>query len=153
MNDFLPQRKRLPHEVPPWVAAGAVFFITLNAKSRGGSPLLEMDCPRRLWENARRQMEAGRWWVRLFLVMPDHVHLMASFPENPGMKAVMREWKRWTARTLGIEWPRDFFDHRIRHATEYEEKAFYVRQNPVRKGLTARAEDWPHVWEVPTPMW
>ena len=100
MNDFLPQRKRLPHEVPPWVADGAVFFITLNAKPRGGAPLLEKDRPLRLWENARRQMEAGRWWVRLFLVMPDHVHLMAAFPANPGMKAVMMEWKRWTARTF-----------------------------------------------------
>ena len=150
MNDFLPQRKRLPHEVPPWVADGAVFFITLNAKPRGGAPLLEKDRPLRLWENARRQMEAGRWWVRLFLVMPDHVHLMAAFPANPGMKAVMMEWKRWTARTLGIEWQRDFFDHRIRNAQEYEEKAFYIRQNPVRKGLIARAEDWPHAWEVPT---
>ena len=152
MNDTLPQRKRLPHEVPAWVADGAVFFITLNAKERGGAPLLQGDRPAGLWENACRQMEAGRWWIRLLLAMPDHLHLMARFPKDPGMRATMGEWKRWTARMLGIEWQRDFFDHRIRNAQEYEEKAFYIRQNPVRKGLVAAARDWPHAWAVPTPI-
>ena len=144
MDEVFPQRRHLPHEVPPWVADGSVFFITINAKGRGDAPLLAGDRPVRLWENTRRQMDAGRWWVRLFMVMPDHLHMMASFPRNPGMKAVIREWKRWTALTLGIEWQRDFFDHRIRNAKEYEEKAFYIRQNPVRKGLVADAREWPH---------
>jgi putative transposase len=152
MDEVFPQRKRLPHEVPSWVADGATFFITLNARCRGGAPLLERDRPTRLWESACQQMEAGRWWPSLFLVMPDHVHLTACFPRTPGMKAMIREWKRWTALTLRIEWQRDFFDHRIRHAKEYEEKAVYIRQNPVRKGLVAEARDWPHVWENPSPM-
>ncbi len=153
MDPSSPRRKRLPHEVPQWVADGAVFFITLNARGRGGASLLEQDRPIRLWESARQQMEAGRWWPRLFLVMPDHVHLMASFPKSIGMRTMMREWKRWTALTLEIQWQRDFFDHRIRHAKEYEEKADYIRQNPVRKQFVVNPQDWPHVWEIPTPMW
>ncbi len=62
---------------------------------------------------------------------------------------VIREWKRWTACTLHIPWQRDFFDHRIRNTQEYDEKAFYIRQNPVRKQLVAVAQDWPFVWEAP----
>lgn len=148
MNDPFPQRKRLPHEVPPWVADGAVFFITLNTRTRAGAPLLEHNRPGRLWENACHQMDCGHWWPRLFLVMPDHLHLLASFAPIPGMQAMMKEWKRWTACTLKIEWQRDYFDHRIRNIREYEEKALYIRQNPVRKQLVANPQDWPHVWEA-----
>jgi putative transposase len=152
MNEECPQRKRLPHEVPGWVADGAVFFITINCRRRGEAWLLEQDRARRLWENVCKLMDKGQWWVRLFLVMPDHVHFMASFAREPGLRAVISAWKRWTARTMGIEWQRDFFDHRIRQAAEYEEKALYIRQNPVHKGLVTRAEDWPHVWEMKEPM-
>ena len=151
MNDLLPTRKILPHAVPAWVGDGAVFFLTLNARERNGSPLLAGDRPARLWESARWRMERGFWWPSLFLLMPDHLHLLAAFPRTHGMNSVVRAWKHWTAHELGIEWQRNFFDHRIRHAAEYQEKAHYIRQNPVRKGLAAAAADWPHVWEMPSP--
>ena len=38
-----------------------------------------------------------------------------------------------------------FFDHRLRSAQEFSEKYAYIGMNPVRKGLSARPEDWPHV--------
>lgn len=149
MNNPFPERKKLPHEIPAWVPDGAIFFITLNARQRGGTPLLDQKRPVLLWENACQQMACGHWWPHLFLVMPDHLHLLASFAPAPGMKKVIREWKRWTALTLHIQWQRDFFDHRIRNDQEYDEKAFYIRHNPVRKKLAAAPHDWPFVWEAP----
>jgi len=153
MADPLSTRKSLPHAVPAWVGDGAVFFITLNAQDRGGTPLLAADRPARLWESARWRMERGLWWPRLFLLMPDHLHMMASFPRARGMGRVVRDWKHWTAHELGIAWQRDFFDHRIRNAAEYEEKAHYIRMNPVRRDLVATAKEWPHVWTMPAPIW
>ena len=40
-------------------------------------------------------------------------------------------------------WQKGFFDHVIRSQEFYDQKWFYVRDNPVRAGLVQSAEDWP----------
>lgn len=75
--------------------------------------------------------------------MPDHLHIVASFAETVVMAQPLRNWKRWTAKVTGIAWQDGFFDHRLRNDAEVVEKTEYVMQNPVRKGLCERAEDWP----------
>jgi putative transposase len=60
----------------------------------------------------------------------------------------MRDWKRWTARNLGVVWQRDFFDHRLRQNESYREKYDYIMANPVRAGFVATAEEWPHLWKA-----
>ncbi len=79
--------------------------------------------------------------------MPDHVHALLAFPRTEGMKAVIVDWKRYTARNAGVAWQRDFFDHRIREGDNWQLKANYVRDNPVRKGLIACADQWPWKFE------
>ena len=59
---------------------------------------------------------------------------------------VMAPWKRHTARHTGVVWQKGFFDHRLRGDESFEEKASYIRMNPVRKGLAAKPEEWPYVW-------
>ena len=63
------------------------------------------------------------------------------------MQKSISDWKRYTCTHGGIDWQRDFFDHRLRKDEGYTEKAHYIRMNPVRAGLVARPEDWPYVWE------
>ncbi len=41
-----------------------------------------------------------------------------------------------------------FFDHRLREGESLELKAAYLRENPVRAGLVARADGWPWVFEA-----
>ena len=62
------------------------------------------------------------------------------------MRDSVTNWKRYTANRFGVDWQRDFFDHRIRHDESLDAKADYIRMNPVRKGLCERPEDWEHVW-------
>jgi REP-associated tyrosine transposase len=45
-------------------------------------------------------------------------------------------------------WQKDFFDHVMRSEESYTEKWLYVAENPVRKNLVARAEDWPFQGEI-----
>ena len=89
----------------------------------------------------------GRWHVRLFLLMPDRLHALLAVPGNEEMAKVLKDWKRYTARVLGVEWQRDWFEHRPRNEEELRLKAAYIRQNPVRKGLVAGAEEWPWILE------
>ena len=79
--------------------------------------------------------------------MPDHLHAIISFNRDPGMKKSIYVNKKFTARNHGIQWQRDFFDHRLRHDESYLEKAHYIRMNPVRAGLCQSPEDWAYVWE------
>ena len=62
------------------------------------------------------------------------------------LRNIVASWKRWTARQLGIGWKRDFFEHRLRQEESRREKADYILQNPVRKNLATRPEDWPFVY-------
>ncbi|MEY4488252.1 MAG: hypothetical protein RIQ79_760 [Verrucomicrobiota bacterium] len=62
------------------------------------------------------------------------------------MVKVMANFKEITAKKTGVRWQPDFFEHRLRTDESYDEKVFYVRMNPVRKGLVAHPEDWPYVW-------
>lgn len=141
----LPKRKKLPHEIPPWVAQGARHFITVNCKEKGTSHLLQTDVATGLLESARYYEEIGRWYLWLLLVMPDHIHFIATFDLERGVRPVVRAWKGYQKKTLGIEWQSDFFEHRLRNDREFDEKAFYVRMNPVRKSLVVTPEEWPHV--------
>ena len=79
--------------------------------------------------------------------MPDHVHALVSFPPSgKTLQSVLSKWKEWTAKQLGIEWQRDFFEHRLRREESRREKSHYILNNPVRKELVSRAEDWPYVY-------
>jgi hypothetical protein len=62
------------------------------------------------------------------------------------MQSSIHNWKRFLARQEGIAWQRDFFDHRLRHDESLTEKWNYIRENPLRKGLSATPDDWPYQW-------
>ena len=108
--------------------------------------LVEPPVARMLLQAVAHYHRFGRWFVRLFLVMPDHVHGLIAFPSQERMTAVVRDWKKYTSRVGGISWQRDFFDHRLRSDESWEIKATYIRENPVRKGLVTNAGQWPWVY-------
>jgi REP-associated tyrosine transposase len=97
-----------------------------------------------LVETIKHRNSRGIWYVRLAMLMPDHVHLIVWFPEiEKRVQTVVSKWKEWTAKTSKIQWQRDFFEHRLRKEESIREKADYILANPVRAGLIDKAEDWP----------
>ncbi len=55
------------------------------------------------------------------------------------MSKTMRDWKRAAARLHGVKWQSNFFDHRMRSEKEVDEAWMYFGNNPVVKGLVAKA--------------
>lgn len=136
----LPVRRKLPHGPPPFPVSGPIIqFVTINAADRGGMPFLPVSD--RLLDSARFYHEHGRWFLHLFLVMPDHLHMLASFPGGD-TKKTCGAWKGFLRRMAGIRFQADCFEHRIRDAAEFADKWTYIRENPVRKGLVASADEW-----------
>ena len=142
----LPERKTLPHGRPFFPESP--FFITIHAAARNRNVLALPELAPRLWEEWLAYANLGRCFPALFLVMPDHVHGFFTFPQSEVMQNVVSAWKRITARRYGVNWQRDFFDHRIRNDEERQKKADYILTNPVRKGLVAIPESWPYVWRA-----
>ena len=143
----VPRRKSLPHEIPLWVdPQKEIYFITVKCEARGINQLATDNIATAIFETIQHRLEQGLWWPHIFLLMPDHVHALISFPPSgKPIKLVVRKWKEWTAKTIGINWQRDFFEHRLRQEESRRAKADYILQNPVRKKLTAHPEDWPFV--------
>lgn len=145
MNEMdQPQRKRLFHDVPFWVSEGALFFITVNCKERGREQLTRPEISLELLSAAQEYHHQGKWYLDLFLLMPDHLHALAAFPREASMSKRVRDWKRFTSRRLGFKWQDGFFDHRLRGGREAELKHDYIRNNPVRKGLCESPTRWPY---------
>jgi putative transposase len=139
-----PVRKWLGHAVPNWVDHG-IFFITINCRQRGAQPLLD-DAVASTIRDSSLIYHEKRWWIHLWLIMPDHLHALLSFPHNESMINVVGDWKRFVSRTTGIDWQKGFFDHRLRKEESFDEKAHYIRMNPVRKDLVTTPDQWPYVW-------
>jgi len=145
----LPQRTRLVHTTPPWVGSGEIFFITICCVERKTNQLALPPTFQVMTGALEHYVRAEKFWVHLFLAMPDHLHALMAFPENQRMDKVLRDWKRFVAKQAKVAWQDGFFDHRLRNDEALEEKAHYVRMNPVRAGLVATPERWDYTWPQP----
>ena len=81
--------------------------------------------------------------------MPDHIHVLIT-PKTSLERAVQfikGGFSYRAKRELGSNmevWQKGFSDHRIRDAGDYRQHVLYIRQNPVRKHLSERAEGHPY---------
>jgi putative transposase len=142
----LPERQRLHHTPPPWVNAGEVFFITICCAKRKLNQLAQPEVFSVMIAAVEHYIRAERLWVHLFLAMPDHLHALMSFPREVQMAKVIRDWKRYVAKKSSVVWQDGFFDHRLRGNEGFEEKAHYVRMNPIRAGLADDLAAWSYIW-------
>jgi REP element-mobilizing transposase RayT len=141
--------ERLHHRVPHWVEPGALFHVRVALdREKEQKALVAPALAQRILDSARFYETKARWHIRLFLLMPDHLHALLSFARDQSMSEVIRTWKRFHARTNHVLWQDGYFDHRLRadeRGTQLSVKVNYIRQNPVAAGLCAKAEDWPWI--------
>ena len=175
----LPARKRLNHRGPLSIdVSSAWYFITICAAERcdygkavsmkppdaGDGRAVSMKPPptpfmvhaSAILDAAHFRHMRGAWRLALFLIMPDHIHLIAHFPtitsdtavsSKPpyrGMEYVIADFKRWLSTKYALRFQRDFFDTRLRDDAHFAEEYDYILGNPVRKGLCATPEEWPY---------
>ena len=95
--------------------------------------------------------DAGEYDLHEYVVMPNHIHVLVSLPDGKPLSRVIQLIKGGFSHTLrehGIVfptvWQQRYHDRRVRDENEFAEIAEYIRQNPVRKGLVQRAEEYPY---------
>ncbi len=136
---------RLAHQTPGWVESGATYHIRISVERNYPLCLTDPKIGDALLHSVRYYHKCGRWNCRLLLLMPDHLHALLTFPYDKAMGTVVAAWKGYQAKHLGIRWQGNYFDHRIRGRGELDEKAAYIRLNPVRRNLCMREDAWPWV--------
>jgi len=140
-------RQRLPHNCPLFVdPSTSVWFVTISCAERGTSQLTAPEASKALLDSVRFRHEQSHWFTHLFLLMPDHCHVLLTFSPERKIAETIQHWKRWTSSHIGIRWQTDFFDHRLRNQESFSAKYRYILQNPIRANLIPEDSDWPHMW-------
>ncbi|MCF7790032.1 MAG: transposase [Prosthecobacter sp.] len=83
-----------------------------------------------------------RYEMFRFVIMPNHIHLLAAFPNKEAMLAQCDSWKHFTGREInrrlalqGRFWQQDAFDHLVRHEHQFRRLCDYIAQNPAKARL------------------
>jgi len=101
--------------VPHWVESGAPFHIRIALdREKEQKALIDPALAQAIFDSAKFYEARLRWHITLFLLMPDHLHALLSFAQDESMSEVIRDWKRFHARTNHVIWQQGYFDHRLR---------------------------------------
>ena len=100
-------------------------------------------------QDAILHFDGKRYKLHAWVIMPNHVHVLASMLPNEDMSRVVHSWKSYTATTInrllgltGTFWQKEYYDRLIRSDADFAMVVNYIHGNPVAAGLCQRAEDW-----------
>ena len=88
--------------------------------------------------------------VYAYCFMPDHAHLeLVGLSGTSDLIVMLRDFKGVAtarARAIGVRnlWEKSFYDHILREHDDHNGAAWYIFNNPVRKGLVQDPRDWPY---------
>jgi putative transposase len=140
-------RKPLSHAAHFAGRFGGTYFITVCCSQRRENQLCYEHVARTVFSTAAMYHKRQVWYLILLLLMPDHLHTLVSISGDRSLARTIGNFKRATSKFAGIEWQRNFFDHRLRSDESLEGKAIYIRQNPVRAGLVKNERNWQYVMD------
>ena len=106
--------------------------------------------------------EGTKMDLQVAVVMPDHVHLILTPLVNEqamevrSLAEITDAIKGASAHRInralarkGHVWQTESFDHVLRSSESLEQKVQYLLENPVRRGLASRWQDYPWLWHKP----
>jgi len=147
-------RRRLPH----LQKADCDLFVAFRAMKNGPLPAPARDL---VLDHCLRE-HGKRANLLAVVVMPDHVHLLLTPLRNPDgwpypLVDILQCLKSTTGHRInkllhrsGPVWQDESLDHVLRSDESLKEKCEYIRQNPVRRGLVRRPEDYRWLWVNPS---
>lgn len=138
-------KKRLPH----WEKEGSTYFVTFRVNKNLGKPLVKNPALAKVIEEALWFSYGERYTLDAYVIMPDHVHLLLTPLIRWRLSKILQGIKGFTSREInkilrrkGSFWQDENFDHLIRNEAGWIDKFEYIHNNPVKKGLVDRPEDY-----------
>ena len=80
-----------------------------------------------------------------YCLLPDHIHILLQAKDNPkDLRKFVRGFKSYSTKEARRKlWQRGFYEHILRKEEKTFEIAKYILNNPVRKGLVEKMEEYP----------
>ncbi len=126
-----------------------MFFVTTGTHM--GRRLLQSERNAELLIDVLRSLVAeGRFKVRDFVIMPDHLHLLLTVFDGMTIEKAMQLIKGRFSHRLSHElgykgevWQRGFTEMQVMNRESLEKHREYIAQNPVRAGIVESADEFP----------
>jgi putative transposase len=148
--------RKLPH----WQLYGSVYHVIFATYKR----LILSEAAREIVFNACLFFHLKRYEIFVMAVMPDHVHLLVqpwakSQKECWSLSSITHSLKSYTSKQIakigqasrpshiGTVWEDESWDHIIINSQEFEYTWQYIRENPVKAGLSATPEAYAFFWQ------
>ena len=122
---------------------GQFHFLTFSCYRR--RPFLSTVSAMELFEDAlERARLRYQFAVAGYVVMPEHVHLLINEPRRALLSKAIQAVKLSVSMRSHERpfWQAHYYDFNISSHQKFVEKLRYIHRNPVRRGLSARPEDW-----------
>jgi REP element-mobilizing transposase RayT len=114
----------------------------LDLDSGPGRCLLRRPERAEIVANSLLHFDGERYRMGDFVVMPNHVHLLAAFPSAEEMRVQFDSWLHYTAYQIhqqigerGNFWHQEPFDHLVRSVDQYVYLRDYIADNPRKAKL------------------
>ncbi len=124
--------RRFTARIEGWLDAGHGKCVLRNAAAA------------KVVADALIHFEGSRCRQFSFVVMPNHVHALFGLIGETSLDELVKSWKGFTSRVLGLQWPgqwpgwqRSYFDRLIRNENHFSRCARYIRRNPEKARLRA----------------
>lgn len=151
----------MPRDLTRYYGAGDLHFITWSCYRR--QPQLGTARRRDLFLRVLEQVRCRYQFVVVgYVVMPEHVHLLISEPQEGTPSVVLQALKIGFARRVLAQlhrrsnsdqassfehapqhiWQKRFYDFNVWNSHKRAEKLRYMHRNPVKRGLVESPELW-----------
>jgi type I restriction enzyme R subunit len=115
----------------------------MNYLDRGyGACLLREERLSNIVAKSLRSFDGMRYRLADFVVMPNHVHLLACLLGDVQIEWQCKSWKRFMATEINRElgrrgriWQEESFDYMVRSNSQFEHFQRYIAENPVKARL------------------
>jgi putative transposase len=124
---------------------GRTYFVT--SSTPGKKSLFQVDRYAELFIKNLYDYRAKGYSLHEFVLMKDHFHVLITPLESleKAVQFIKGGFSYKAKKELGTNtefWRKGFDDHRIRDGQDYRIHRNYIRNNPVRKGYCARADEY-----------
>jgi putative transposase len=126
----------------------SVYFITASTFQR--RPLFRKEPMARLFlEVLFHYRDKKNYLLHEFVLMPDHFHLLLSptLSLERSLQLIKGGFSYRAKREVahsGEIWQPSYYDRRVREIEDYSSFKYYIRRNPVERGLAGTPEEHPY---------
>lgn len=125
------------------ISPPGTYFVTFSTWDRRRLFVVE-SYVKLFLQTLYRHRRDGRYELHVFVVMPDHAHLLLTPAVDVTIERAVQLIKGAYSHELGgiigrkrEIWQRGFTDHRIRNEMDFMHHRNYIHRNPVERGMVS----------------